>query len=237
VSIGTAYIERYVRPIAEAENDRQTLRELESMNLQQISGMLEGMFEGQLGLTLDEFFAVLNGQNAVYMGIGAIDGERVVPALAQIYENGAPESANKLIDGVKTLLTRQEVPFTTRGNAISLNLNELGSEDRIPMVLTLGATPEIFAVGTGAYYDFAVNPSVDNLAATPAFMYEAGLMLPGSTLFGYVSGAELLRAAELEGAEVPMADRVMTTMLDSMGMSAASSDAASLMRLTITLKP
>lgn len=237
MTIGDAIIERYVRPIAEAANDRDTLRELESLNLRQMESMLSGMFERQLGLPLEEVYTIFDGQAAAFLGIGAIDGERVLPALAQVYENGSPEAAAKLIDGVKTLLTREEVPFTTRGNAITLNFNDMGSQDRVPVVLTLGATNDLVVGGTGDYFDFAVNPSADNLASTPSFIYEAGLMLPDAPLFGYVSGDQLLRAAELEGAEVPMADRVMTPMLDSMGMSAISSDTASVMRLTLTLKP
>jgi hypothetical protein len=237
LTIGDAIIERYVRPIAEAADDRDTLRELESFDLRQMEGMLESMFERQLGLPLDEVYTIFDGQAAAFLGIGAIDGERVLPALAQVYENGSPEAAAKLIDGVKTLLTREEVPFTTRGNAITLNFNDMGSQDRVPVVLTLGATNDLVVGGTADYFDFAVNPSADNLAATPSFIYEAGLMLPDATLFGYVSGAELLRAAELEGAEVPMVDRVLTPMLDSMGLSAVSGDSASVMRLTLTLKP
>lgn len=227
LDIALEFVAKYVAPMAE---DPQAAAALQFIDPEFVAMLRERFDEAVAaagGLTPDELFTIINGQNATFVTGLINDDFDSIPAFAQIYENVAPDLSTKLIEAAKNLLTSQEIPFVTEGDILTVNLSDL--DPTAPSVnLQFGTTADVIGLATEGVFNFDGGSRDSGLAGVDRFNYEASLMLSGAPMFGYIDIDNLL---SVMGTNEPV-----LSLFDSLGMSAAPVEGASVLRLTATLK-
>lgn len=239
------------------EMTQEMLAEIESG----LAGV-EFAIRGLTGLDLeDDILSWMTGDLAIWVGLtpraaratslfGALAGGLPVDFGILIDATANPDKAAALVEGLKSALTfaARQVPAdsgtritttdeTIGGNAV-VSVSIVDRSLPFPIELVMGASADVFAIGTRAAVEAALNPGA-GMDTDPAFQEALRYALPDTIQLQYLAGAPLaplFRLLPMEGsaddAQV-MVDFV--SLLSSSSISSATANGLSYARLVLTL--
>jgi hypothetical protein len=242
---------------ADAEDVEEALAEIESG----IAGV-EFAIRGLTGLDLeDDILSWMTGDLALWVGLspaaaratslfGALAGGLPVDFGILIDATADPDGAAALVEGLKSALTfaarqtpansgtRITVTDETIGGNAAVSVSIVDRSLPFPIELVVGASADVFAMGTRAAVEAALNPGV-GLDSDPAFQEALRYALPDTVQLQYLAGAPLaplFRLLPMEGsADDAQALVDFVSLISSSSISSSTANGLSYARLVLTL--
>lgn len=239
------------------EMTQEMLAEIESG----LAGV-EFAVRGLTGLDLeDDILSWMTGDLAIWVGLSpaAAQATSLFAGLAGglpvdfgilIDASANPDKAAALVEGLKSALTfaarqtpadsgtRITVTNETIGGNAAVSVSIVDRSLPFPIELVVGSSADVFAIGTRAAVEAALNPGA-GMDSDPAFQEALRYALPDTVQLQYLAGAPLaplFRLLPMEGraddAQV-MVDFV--SLLSSSSISSATANGLSYVRLVLTL--
>ena len=235
----------------------EALAEIESG----IAGV-EFAIRGLTGLDLeDDILSWMTGDLAIWLGLtptfaeatslfGGLAAGLPVDFGILIDARANPDNAAALVEGLKNALTfaARQVPADS-GTTITVADENIGGNagvsativDRslpFPIELVIGASADVFVIGTRAAAEAALNPGA-GMDSDPAYQEALGYALADTVQLQYLAGAPfapLFNLLPMEGgADDAQALVDFVSLLSSSSISSATADGIAYVRLVLTL--
>ncbi|PJF27756.1 MAG: hypothetical protein CUN53_02850 [Phototrophicales bacterium] len=242
---------------ADAEDVEEALAEIESG----IAGV-EFAIRGLTGLDLeDDILSWMTGDLAIWVGLtptfaeatslfGGLAGGLPVDFGILIDASANPDGAAALVEGLKSALTfaarqtpansgtRITLTDETIGGNAAVSVNIVDRSLPFPIELVIGASADVFVIGTRAAAEAALNPGA-GLDSDPAFQEALRYALADTVQLQYLAGAPLAPLFNLLPMEGSANDAQVlvdfVSLLSSSSISSATVDGISYVRLVLTL--
>lgn len=250
--IGDPLLQDYFLPTIRL-NDPLTAQALEGFRFNALRTFVELMLEGTLGLPIDAFYKLLDGQVAMGLFIVPDANTLINVESVQFYVNGDAMGSALLVNGIARLLRDFRADFDYTEGTITLPtpnsfaplmtmMNPGGPTELYGEDTLITSANGLLIAGSRPAVEFALRPSGDSLAASTAWTFDARLFLPGAQSILFLN-IPALRALVAEGttlaALIPPSDRVNVNnvlgLFDSMALSSATQDGILTLRLSMTL--
>ncbi|NDJ61570.1 MAG: hypothetical protein GYB67_10625 [Chloroflexi bacterium] len=216
---------------------------LNEINIDDLAAFTRLTFRGLTGLTIEDGLGWMTDDYINYLSVRTDDG-------ALSFENSLlvavtdVEAANALFAALQDTADQVSVEATLEGDILALETGStirsvLPRTDLVISDLLIGQTDEVFAVGTRAGVEFALNPTDDSLVTDPTFMTASEYFLPDTVTLLYASvaaPAEALQGA-LRQMDRGVADAIgLLGVIESASITATSAEERpGVLRLAMTI--
>lgn len=253
VNIGDSFLHDMIVPLIQMVGEEEAADFVGGFSFNTITTFVELAIEGTIGLPVDQFFALLDGQSASAFSVVPDPDTYVTFETLQIFENVDAAGSETLIAGLARLLEDFRVDFSYEDGSIVLP----STKPLTQMMLTIDpervmntAAPdmvimsndELVLMGSRPEITFALAPSDDSLAANDAYVYDSQFFLPGAQSLSFMNLSALypLFTEDAPLAEVaPQSDRDQInsalSVFNSASMTALTTDDNTQLRFTLTL--
>ena len=228
---------------------------IEEMDANDIRAFIDLAFAGMTGLNLqDDVLPYFNGNFATYGRVLPSEATDFTFDAALVFEVTDAAATQTIMDRLVYALERYEADFAYEDGMLVLPgvirgmLPERYQEDidaEAVFDFLIGVNDDVFAIGSRAAVEFALNGDGDSLADDAAFVDARSLFLEGSQQVGYVGFgtvrtliADVLAAMDEDAAEMSEMDALLM-VLDALSSASYSArfndDGSSVGRLVLTL--